>query len=181
MRDDSTCSSSNSSNRCSEQPSVLIKDSIFIGNFDKIVVMELHFQSSIPIGKWIVWKEEIVMHKIGEDLYEVYPEVRLMTKEDLKEAYTMLFVTPRDATIEGCKKSDEPIPVSDPWGFEGDRMCTFSRWPSSMYVPYESLELHSACPPETAYNPKQRLKPKSHYKAPVLKQRKCNRRPAFKA
>lgn len=63
------------------------------------VILEMHIKTEtggILIGQWFVLYDEIPAHKIGEDIYEVYPEGRVIELDEPHDRTGMLIEQLKD-------------------------------------------------------------------------------------
>lgn len=78
----------------------------------KMVVMELNFPNlpdeKIAVGQWVVLWDEIPVRKIGNNIYEVYPEAKPYVVETLDEKLEKLARGFKFINITDCD-GGEPI------------------------------------------------------------------------
>lgn len=82
----------------------------FMKNLVNPVILELHFKTTstggIAIGQWVVLFDEIPARKIGEDIFEVYPEAEVLEVETFEDRVEKL--------VEQLKHWDEPHKILPP-------------------------------------------------------------------
>ena len=156
---------------------------ILRGDFNNIVIMQLRFRNTeVHIGQWVVWKDEIVMHKIGEDLYEVYPDVHPAKPRDLSSGYVIVCVDrgkPCKSIMEefrerlNVKDHGSAYMMSMAASVEGSEVYRnlVEEFRDALLRPEPVNELATGM---TTWRGAESIKTKSHYKEPILKQRRHN-------